>query len=126
MALTYYKTKVLTLEAICVDRAKFILNAQGMYIKSEEEIMGVLQVLPTVFKERYGQDLDLNALKAYLKEVLEKEQRQTIERQFSGWNVQSIIAMLNVLETPVSKTKPDASVDQPITPNRKRKKKDTK
>lgn len=82
-----------------------------MYIKSEEEIMGVLQVLPTVFKERYGQDLDLNALKAYLKEVLEKEQRQTIERQFSGWNVQSIIAMLNVLETPVSKTKPDTSVD---------------
>ena len=123
MALTYYKTKVLTLKAICVDRAKFILNAQGMYIKSEEEIMGVLQVLPTVFKERYGQDLDLNALKAYLKEVLEKEQRQTIERQFSGWNVQSIIAMLNVLETPVSKTKPDTSVEQPITPNRKGKKK---
>lgn len=121
MALTYYKTKVLTLKAICVDRAKFILNAQGMYIKSEEEIMGVLQVLPTVFKERYGQDLDLNALKAYLKEVLEKEQRQTIERQFLGWNVQSIIAMLNALETPVSQPKQETNIDPP--PNRKNKKK---
>lgn len=69
-----------------------------MYLKSEEEISGVLQVLPGIFKEKFGQELDLAAVKTYLIEVLEKEKRQTLERQFAGWNVSSMLAMLKTID----------------------------
>lgn len=69
-----------------------------MNIKDTEEVQAVLQVLPEAYKERFGKELSLDAIKDHLIQVLEKEQKTMIERQFSGWNIQSMHNMLRVID----------------------------
>lgn len=89
-----------------IDHVIFIINALVMYIKSEEELSGVLQTLPEIFKERYHSDIDWTSVLLHLKTELEKQKNQTIERQFSGWSVPSLLAMINTLERKLNPPEP--------------------
>lgn len=73
-----------------------------MYTKSEEEVSAVLQILPETFKSKFGEELDLNAVKDHLVKTLEKAKTDVIERQFMGWNTDSLLNMLKVIESKTS------------------------
>lgn len=71
---------------------------------SHEEITEKLAYFPEGFKERFGMDLDLNLLKHYLQQELDRIELQMIREGFSNLSPHSIRAMLKVLDSKLNKT----------------------
>lgn len=77
-----------------------------MYKKSEEEVSEVLQILPQVYRDKYGEELSLRVIENHIINELQKHKLATIERQFAGWNTDSLLVMLKVLNNLSNPTPP--------------------
>lgn len=95
-----------------------------MYIKSLEDLRSDIQILKDVYFNRFNRVLTDDKIAEAMNSILLQQQNEMLKNKFINYTSNDLITVFEeILKSNVSKTKPDTSVDQPITPNRKGKKK---
>lgn len=81
-----------------------------MKLKSREEFEGQMQAFPDGYKTMFGEDLNLNDVKAFALKEIEKLKVQRIQEAFSGLHPSSYMQLIKYIDELLEKPKKKKSV----------------
>lgn len=68
--------------------------------KSKEELEGLLQAFPDVFRDQVGHDLDVNKVKAIIRDLIKEREDFIIRQRFLDLPPANLREILTMLEPP--------------------------